>query len=142
MISIDRLHIRCAAAEEVRQCQHIAYEHRDVLPFVRLPQLRERVAKRELFVAVLESKIVGFVSWHHRRDGWHTIYDLAVSKAAQRVGIGRSLLHSVPTPLRLKVTGDNAQAVRFYEQAGMLCTSEEVSRSGRALYVYEMHVWN
>lgn len=140
MSIVGRLRIRYATTDDAQHCQQIARQHRDVLPFVSLPQLRACVAKRELFVAELDGAVVGFVSWHARRDGWQTIYDLAVAQEAQGLGIGRNLLYAVPTPVRLKVTQDNARAITFYEQAGMIRASEETSRNGRALYVYEMRI--
>lgn len=140
MSLLGRFQIRYATIDDVARCQQIAREHRDVLPFVSLPQLRERAAKNELFVAVLDDEVVGFVSWHARQDGWQTIYDLAVSRSAQGLGIGRNLLFSVPTPLRLRVTQDNERAVQFYEHAGMIQMGAETSRSGRKLWVYEMRL--
>jgi ribosomal protein S18 acetylase RimI-like enzyme len=67
-------------------------------------------------VALINGRVVGFCNYHRRRDGWHTIYELAVSKqwVGQKVGAG--LLAAVPRPRQLKTTVDNDRAIAFYRQ--------------------------
>lgn len=130
--------IRYATLNDIPAVQVIARQHSKMLGFVRKSSLERAVGKRELFVAESDGQIVGFVNWHARRDGWSTIYEIAVSKANQGQGVGRMLLYSVPCPIRLKCTQDNP-ANQFYVNAGMVLAQTEQGRK-RALNVYEMRI--
>ncbi|HRF95456.1 MAG TPA: hypothetical protein PLZ51_09685, partial [Aggregatilineales bacterium] len=66
-----------------------------------------------------------------------TIYEIAAHKDYQHLGIGRNLLWSVPTPVRLKVTQDNKHANTFYQSLNMRLTGTEQGRK-RPLNVYEL----
>lgn len=101
--------------------------------------LNGKIAAGTCYVAELNGDIVGFVIYNARkRDGGSTIYYIATTEAARKQGIGAALLWSVPCPIRLKVTADNESAIRFYEHHHMKRVSEEASRTGRLLYVYEL----
>lgn len=139
---LGHFRLRYGTPADVERCQQIARQFRAELPFVMLPQLRESARRRELFVAELDGKIVGFVRWHARRDGWQTVYDLAVSLDAQGLGVGRALLYAVPTPLRLKCTVDNEPGNTFYAGAGMQLIHSAGTEAGakRALNVWELRL--
>lgn len=103
------------------------------------PALNSKIAEGTCHVAELNGDIVGFVLYNARkRDSGSTIYYIATSEAARNQGVGAALLWSVPCPIRLKVTADNASAIKFYEHHHMKRVSEETSRTGRLLYVYEL----
>lgn len=131
--------IRYGTPDDVDGCQRIARSYRKELPFISRPQLRQSIGKRELFVAEWNGDVVGFIRWHARRDGWQTVYDLAVDCTLTQQGIGRALLYTVPAPLRLKCTIDNDTANRFYGNAGMQLAGVEQGKK-RALNVWEMQV--
>lgn len=130
--------IRIATLSDIPAIQAVARQHSKMLGFVRRASLERAAAKAELFVAEDAGQVVGFVNWHARRDGWSTVYEIAVSQANQGQGIGRVLLYSVPCPIRLKCTQDNP-ANRFYINAGMMLANVEKGRK-RPLNVYEMRV--
>lgn len=134
---LGRFHLRYATSQDAERCQQIARQHRQWLPFVMLPQLRESASKREMLVGVLDNQIVGFSRYHQCRDGFTTLYDLAVDNAVQGMGIGRALLHATPAPIRLKCTSDNP-ANSFYEHSGMAMADTETTRTGRLLNRYQM----
>lgn len=129
------MRIRYAADTDLERCQQIARQHAKWLPFVMRAQLADRAARRELFVAEVDGQVLGFASWHARRDGWNVVYDLAVDRDYQGQGIGRALLYAVPRPVRLKVTEDNP-ANAFYRNSGMALVGQETGRK-RALNVWE-----
>lgn len=131
--------IRYGTLDDVEACQRIARQYRKELPFINRAQFRQSIAKRELFVADWSGDVVGFVRWHARKDGWNTIYDLAVSGDLVYLGIGRALLYAVPAPIRLKCTVDNDTANRFYAGAGMQLVGTEQGKK-RALNIWELRV--
>lgn len=86
----------------------MADRHRSELGFVLRSALQAAIDRGELLV--VEGH--GFVHYHRRRDGWHTVYEL-VSEG----GVGRLLLDAVPRPLRLKCPAD-LPANAFYQFVG------------------------
>jgi GNAT superfamily N-acetyltransferase len=131
--------IRYGTENDIEACQRVARPYRKELPFITRAQLRQSIGKRELFVAEVSGQVIGFVRWHSRRDGWQTVYDLAVRQDYLGQGVGRALLYSVKAPLRLKCTQDNTVANRFYANAGMQLSGVEQGKK-RALNVWEMRV--
>lgn len=131
--------IRYGTETDGDTCQRIARQYPSALPFISRAQLRQSLAKRELLVADYDGQTVGFVRFHARRDGWQTVYDLAVHRDYSGRGIGRALLYAVPAPIRLKCTLDNTVANRFYGNAGMQLAGVEQGRK-RPLNVWEMRV--
>lgn len=99
--------------------------------------LKRSIEKGACHVAVLDNQVVGFVEFYARRDG-STIYHIATDESARNQGVGAALLWSVPCPIRLKVTADNESAIRFYGHFHMVRVSEETTKTGRLLYVYEL----
>lgn len=132
--------IRRANPDDVPAIEKIARAYPKELAFVRRNSLQRAIDKGELFVADTGA-IIGFVSWHACRDGWSTIYDLAVAPDNRNIGVGRALLYAVPCPIRLKVTADNERANRFYKGAGMSLADSEPGHN-RTLNLYHMRVLN
>lgn len=128
--------IRYAKEADIDAIDRIARRWDAELGYVSKVSLRERIAARELFVAEKRGDVLGFCSWHARRDGWHTIREVAVHPAALGQHIGRALLESVPQPRRLKCTVDNARANGFYATSGGTLTRVEAGKQ-RALNVWE-----
>jgi hypothetical protein len=126
--------IRFAVEKDLVDIQRIARQWRDELGYVMLPALRTALNKRQLLVADYGGQIVGFVNYWARRDGWQTVYEIAVKKGWQGLNIGKALLAAVPKPVRLKCTVDNP-ANAFYEAQGMCFEKREAGKK-RALNVW------
>lgn len=127
--------IRQATEIDIPAIQRIAYQYHDELGRVMRPSLQRGVEKRELHIAEYTGQVVGFVNWHKRRDGWSTIYEIAVDKSHKLKHIGSSLVNAVPSPRRLKCTVDNP-ANEFYKRLGMNNVRVEDGRK-RQLKVWE-----
>lgn len=127
--------IRRGSAVDADACYRIAIaQPRGTLPKLYRVHFADSAAKGELHIAEQDGAVVGFARFHTRRDGWATLYDLAVAPNAQRQGIGRNLLYSVPTPLRLKCPV-GSRANMFYRRAGLKCVG-----SDDKLNVYELRL--
>lgn len=133
--------IRHANLDDLSTIETTTRQYPDELAFVRWVALIRDLYRHELFVAEIDSQVVGFVRWHACRDGWSTIYDLGVDRDFTQRGIGRALLYAVPCPIRLKCTADNERANRFYQHAGMTLAGTESGRK-RPLNVWQMRILN
>lgn len=133
------MYIRYATIEDIPQVQIIARQYRDELGFVTRPGLQQSAARKSLLVAIDNCEVVGFVDYWPRRDGWSTVYHLAVTKTHTGRGVGRQLLYAVPAPIRLKCTQDNEVANHFYSNAGMALVRTEPGKK-RPLNVYELRI--
>lgn len=130
--------IRKGTMGDVDLCQRLTRKHSKWFPFVMKSSLREAVLRGELHVAEQDGVFVGFVSFRCCRDGWQTVYELAVDDEYAKSGAGRNLLYSVPTPIRLKCPVDNHRANRFYADAGMKMV--ELLPAKRPLCLWHMRV--
>lgn len=130
-----RAYIRYGIESDLPAIQKIAYQYRGELGRVMRPALQTAITKHELYVAEYMGQVVGFVNWHKRRDGWSTIYEVAVDKSHKLKHIGSSLVNAVPAPRRLKCTVDNP-ANEFYKRLGMAHVKVEDGRK-RQLNVWE-----
>lgn len=131
--------IRRGGVSDAEACQKMTRQHPKSFPFVMLASLRECAERGALHIAYIEGIMVGFVSYRARRDGWHTIYELCVDESWHGQGVGRALLYSVPTPIRLKCPVDLEASNRFYRGAGMELDSVDTSKA-RALNIWTMRV--
>lgn len=111
--------IRLASEHDLTDIKRIANQNREFIGFVMKVALMEAIQKKSLLVFDNSTGVVGFVHYHPRKDGWHTVHELAVSKSIQCQGIGQQLFDSVPLPIRLKTTEDNVNALKFYAKNGM-----------------------
>ena len=111
--------IRLAKDEDLDRIKQIANQNREYIGFVMKVALRESIKKKSLFVYEKENKILGFVHFHKRLDGWTTLHELVVDKNYQKIGIGKELYNCVSLPIRLKTTEDNQNAINFYKKNGM-----------------------
>lgn len=73
----------------------------------------------------------GFIRWRNRRDGWRTVYDIAV--AEQGKGLGRLLMEHVGRPVRLKTNASNLNAQGFYRHLGLSIAARSHTRDGRGI---------
>lgn len=129
-----RAYIRYGTEQDIPAIKQIANQYKAELGFVNSAALLTAMIRYEVYVAEYMGQVVGFVNWHRRRDGWSTIYEIAVHRDYQRQKIGRALLEAVPAPRRLKCTFDNP-ANDFYESTGMILDGQEAGRK-RALNVW------
>lgn len=128
--------IRLASEDDLIDIKRIANQNREFIGFVMKVALMEAIQKKSLLVFDNSTGVVGFVHYHPRKDGWHTVHELAVSKNIQGHGIGQQLLDSVPLPIRLKTTEDNVTALKFYAKNGMTIVGIEKGKK-RKLTVLE-----
>ena len=98
--------------------------------------LIDAIKNDELYVADENDKIIGFVHFHKRRDGWNTVHEIGVNPEYQGIGIGKHLFNLVPKPRRLKTTVDNKKSNDFYKYQGLINTGTEKGRKR------EVNVWN
>jgi ribosomal protein S18 acetylase RimI-like enzyme len=134
-------HIRTATASDKVAIVTIWRKYTSELGGVQIAALNRSIKSGCLHVAIADNQIVGFVEYYARLDSWHTIYHIAVDNRYSGLGIGAALLWSVPCPIRLKVTGDNFNAIRFYEHHNMKKVKTETLKSGRLLFTYELRTW-
>lgn len=130
--------IRLATDHDLTDIKRIANQNREFIGFVMKIALIEAIKKRSLLVFEDLSGVIGFVHYHPRKDGWHTIHEIAVSKQLQSKGVGQQLFDSVPLPIRLKTTEDNIKALGFYVKNGMKIVVIENGKK-RKLTVLEKH---
>lgn len=130
--------IRLATDHDLTDIKRIANQNREFIGFVMKIALIEAIKKRSLLVFEDLSGVIGFVHYHPRKDGWHTIHEIAVSKQLQSKGVGQQLFDSVPLPIRLKTTEDNIKALGFYVKNGMKIVGIENGKK-RKLTVLEKH---
>lgn len=87
--------VRKATKEDLDAIKGLADAHRQELGFVRRPTLLEAIKCEEVIVAQNCGHLAGFVHYHHRHDEQTTLYDIVVSSAYRRQGIGRSLVKTL-----------------------------------------------
>jgi len=134
---------RFAHQEDVGAIKQLADAHRDALGFTPRAILEEHLRRGELFVAEHQGVLIGFVSFHHRRDGWTTIRELCVAEGYRNQGVGRALVreveqsarHARQTGIRLKCPLD-LPANGFYARLGFTRVAVEDGKR-RPLAVWE-----
>lgn len=131
-----RGYIRYGAETDITAIKRVANQYKNELGFVNSAALKESARRYMLYVAEYKGEVVGFVNFYRRKDGWQTVYEIAVDRRYHRLGIGRALLNAVPKPVRLKCTVDNRRANDFYGQQGMVLRRVEQGRK-RLLNVWE-----
>lgn len=122
--------VRFAVETDLTGVKAIANQHSKALGYVMLPALRESIQRRNLVIAIDDDKVIGFVNYRACRDGWQTVYEIAVDRARKGEHIGAGLLAAVPNPIRLKCTTDNP-ANTFYERMGFTHAGTEDGRKRR-----------
>lgn len=125
--------IRPAREEDIPHIEKIFKANKKYLGFTKRVIMGVSIAKTELHVAVIKNKVVGFIRWHKRRDGWSTVYELCVDEFYRRWGIGRRLMRVIGSgPAKLKCHSKNP-AMFFYKKLGFKKLSNEVTKGGLKL---------
>lgn len=146
---LGRFRIRVGIAADVDACDRIARAQEKAHPSsLGWVMKQSYTAKNHTFhVAEVDGIIRGFVLYgtptRGKNTGWHVVHALAVQPGFEGVGIGRNLLYSVPTPIRLKCPQTVGKTPRpnaanaFYRNAGMRLAGTEAGKH-RALNVWEL----
>ena len=133
-----------ATPNDIECIKGIADANRDKIGFVRRQILLEQQKRGWLIVAKVDSQIVGFVSYRHRKDGQTTLYEICVVDECQASGIGTHLMDALVNESRglgkdrvvLKCPAE-LSANRFYSKYGFLFKTFEQGKS-RPLIVWEL----
>lgn len=134
--SSKRFVIRQATLEDLGVVKQLADQHKPELGFVLRPALEKSITDQELLVAHIEGQVVGFVHYHHRKDGQTTLYHIAVNANFRGQGIGKALVDALALESKLhgkerillKCPADLA-ANSFYKSIGFsLLRDEEGNR--------------
>ena len=136
--------IRVATATDLDAVKALADRHKREVGFVRRGALLESIRRTHLLVALVASDPVGFVQFHHRRDGQTTIHLIMVATAYRRQGVANVLLNQ----LRATCQGLGQQRIGlkcpidlsandFYRQAGFDLTAQEPGKL-RALNLWQL----
>ena len=110
---------RLGTESDLPRLKNITNQYKNELGFVMNVSLKDAIKRNEFIIAEQDDKIVGFVHFHKRLDGWNTIREIAVLKDKTGHGIGKKLFNMVDKPRRLKTTVDNEKANNFYKNMGM-----------------------
>ena len=128
--------LRLADERDIPNVVNIARQNKNFIGFVMNVTLVESIKKKSLYVYEENNKIVGFVHFHKRLDGWTTLHEIAVDKDNHSKGIGTKMMSVLEEPIRLKTTQDNVHAVSFYEKQGFAHSRTEPGKK-RELLVFE-----
>lgn len=128
--------------------KHIADQHRSELGFHARQAYVDSLNKSELLIAKMDGRVVGFVRYHHRRDGRTTLYEIATTPDIRSKGVGRCLVEALIADcqraaskcIRLSCPVE-LPANHFYQAIGFVRRARR-SRSGsnRPLYEWELAV--
>jgi N-acetylglutamate synthase-like GNAT family acetyltransferase len=135
--------LRKACRKDLDQLIHIIQQHKGVFFFLPRAVFKDSIQKEEVIVYQKTSRILGFVRYHHRKDGITTLHEIAVLKSHLSNGIGRSLFEALrkecvslgQKTIRLKCPLD-LPANGFYSHLGFQRVSIEGGRK-RPLAVWE-----
>ena len=128
--------------------KHIADQHRSELGFHARQAYVDSLNKGELLIAKIDGCIVGFVRYHHRRDGCTTLYEIATSPDIRNKGVGRCLVQALIADcqraasrcIRLLCPVE-LPANCFYQAIGFVRRARRsLSGSSRPLYEWELAV--
>lgn len=121
----------------------IAREDIDLLGWLPTTAFKTAIEKGHILIATDEKRVYGFVEFGAVTKPKWTIHKIAVIKPARRYGIGGLLISGlvklaaeVGAGVRLKVTEDNENAIRFYQKHGLRLKEIEQSKT-RKLWVME-----
>jgi len=127
--------IRLAHTDDLAAIKTLADQHKRELGFVRRGTLLESITHDHLLIAELHGQPVGFVQFHHRRDGQTTIHVIVVDANTRRQGVGGQLLNNLQaiclkrgqTRIGLKCPVD-LNANDFYRQVGFTLIGQEAGK--------------
>jgi N-acetylglutamate synthase-like GNAT family acetyltransferase len=128
--------IRKAEMSDLPDIKKIADSHKRELGFVMRPVLARSIEHKELFVAVNDEGIIGFVQYHHRLDSQTTLHNIVVKPDYRESGIGQKLIEALEIESRSKNQGHillkcpkGLPANDFYQCLGYKRVAEEQGKS-------------
>jgi len=133
--------IRHAQPQDIDAIKAIADTNKHTLGFVLRPALLENIAKQWVLVAEIDTAIVGFLNYRHRKDRQTTIYEICVAEGHRGYGIGRLLINALKAEshvIILKCPSD-IKANGFYAHLGFHLDRMEPGKR-RTLNVWRL-VW-
>lgn len=74
-----------------------------------------------------------FAHYRVRKDGWRTLYEIAVAQEAKGQGLGRRLVEHIGFPQRLKTDASHAESNAFYRKLGFQLVLTTQSKDGNKL---------
>lgn len=147
MISSDCFSVRKAVQEDIDQVKVIADANRNALGFLLRATLLEGIMRGWVLVAEgLDSEIIGFVHYRHRKDTQTTLYDICVKSNSRQKGIGKHLIHALT--LEMKEVGKNTVRLKspselganiFYQKLGFQLVDVEKGKK-RSLNIWELQI--
>lgn len=140
------IEVRKSTACDLDGVKQLADQYRNELGFVLRPALAKSIADQEIFVALTDHVLIGFIHYHHRRDLQTTLYHIAVVPEEHMRGIGRKMIdqlcneanHMGQSNITLKCP-INLAANKFYERCGFVLISVEPGKH-RQLNVWQLEL--
>lgn len=136
-----------ATTRHITAIKAIADANRDEVGFINRAKLVQVVKEDRIIVAIFRRKVVGFVTFRHRKtDTQTTLSEICLDQSVRGLGYGRGLINALyqdcishcHTLIRLKCPVDLA-ANSFYEHLGFQKVATEAGRI-RRLNVWELVV--
>lgn len=87
--------LRKACRGDLDQLTALVKQHRVVFPFLPRAVFEDSIEKQEVIVSEDASRILGFVRYHHRKDGITTLHEITVCRSHVLRGVGRSLIQAL-----------------------------------------------
>ena len=133
-----------ATANDIEHIKTIADANKSKIGFIRRQALFEQQKRGWLIAAKINSQVVGFASYRHRKDNQTTLYEICVTEEHQGSGLGTQLMDFLVKESRsfgkdliiLKCPAE-LRANRFYSKYGFLFRAFEQGKS-RPLIVWEL----
>jgi ribosomal protein S18 acetylase RimI-like enzyme len=94
-VNDEQYTVRKARLDDLEAIKAIADSNRRELGFVRRAALSEGILRSEVYVGELGTELVGFVEYHHRRDGQTTLYHIAVAAKHRMQCVGKKLMQTL-----------------------------------------------
>jgi|SRR5690554_5481982 N-acetylglutamate synthase-like GNAT family acetyltransferase len=140
--------IRKAQKTDIDSIKEIADAHKNELGFVRRPTIEKSINANEIFVAVqiTNQSIVGFVHYHHRKDGQTTLYNIVVITSFRLSGIATKLVSALENEARSQQSTRivlkcpvELRANEFYGQYGFSLATRENGKH-RPLNIWRLNL--
>lgn len=80
---------------------------------------------------------LAFAHWYIRKDGTKVLYEIAVSKDAKRMGLGKKLLDLIGLPCELKTDAEHPESNAFYQALGFKKMGYQNASSGKRKAIYQ-----
>ncbi len=99
----SRVLYRKAISADLEAIKSLADQHKNELGFVVRAAFAKSIDASEIILALDENgAVLGFVHYHHRKDGQTTLYSIVVDEVHRRRGIGKRLVAELGEEARRK----------------------------------------